>query len=123
MTLESIEKVGDIYRAQVTLETSQQNNAAVGGFNIQVVQIQGGFTGPMANPQGMPNLVDAQGKNYQIMQVQNNMTRINNGVARRTYMIQYRAGAGQGDPSRLVLSEPRLTNIAVPFEFKNVQLP
>ncbi len=112
MTLDNIEKVNNGYKVQFSITSNLQVNgggAAIGRINF--------------NTQATPDLVDADGKNYKITGNGTSRSKVVNGVMTRTLEITYSANAGQGDPASLVVSEPSFTTVAVPFEFKNVQLP
>ena len=180
VTLDSIEKVGDAFRAQVTLEQQPRGGAGIGIApvppappgaprvappqvqppqaappapngaqiqlpqaapgqlpQIQLPQIQlpaggGGVGGavmafpPVVNPgnmPGLPSLVDAQGKVYQVTQVSSRFQPGNPGApVKRIYTIDYRADAGQAQPARLVLNQTRLVTVPIPFTFNNVPL-
>ena len=124
MTLENIEKIGENgYRIEFSIQGENQN----GNQNVAVWQIGIGVQMPVADDfppsTELPNLVDAQGRVYQLVHSRSSKSFVVNGAGKQTYVAEYRADAGQGDPSRLVLSQPRFTNIAVPFEFKDVPLP
>jgi len=132
LTLQSIEKVGDNgYKLQIVLDGNAANGQIPGGGGVQIIgggqiQIQigagAGFVGPGMN-QNLPSLVDAKGNAYKAGPITNNAMQFNNGVIKRTITLEYRADAGQGEPAQLVVNETRNTTLAVPFSFKNVQLP
>jgi hypothetical protein len=122
LTLKNIDKVGDDYRVEFSREAAAPN--AIGGNGGIQIQIGGpfGMPGIPALNQDMPNLVDVQGNKYQIVNSNSN-SEFANGAVKSTSTIVYHADAGQGAPTRLVLTEPRVAAVAVPFEFRNVKLP
>jgi len=133
MTVNTIEKIanGD-YKVKVTLEDVLGNNpfggVFGGGVMIQNVQIQiggGGAIGlggmPGGGP-GMPDLVDAKGNKYQLVQVPSRNMNANNGQVTQEFVLVFRANNDQGEPARLVLFGSRTTTVQVPFAFQNVPL-
>jgi hypothetical protein len=120
---------GDV-RLKVRLDSGQGDNALPGAVRIMrggmVQQIQiagapgGGFGGP-ANANGMPSLVDAQGKAYQLVSIpQRNLRGVNNVF---TQELLFRPSAGQGEPTRLVLQGRRNAHVQATFSFKDVPVP
>jgi len=147
MILDSIDKVGEVYRAQVTMEYAPPQKAVAppnggfapggaGGVAPAQVPAQAQFQpapGPIApNPgvttspvyTGMPSLVDADGKVYQMIVRASNFQPAANpgGPTRRVYTIEYQANAGQGQPTRLVLTQTNMVQVPIPFSFTNVPL-
>lgn len=125
LNVQSIDKTGNNeYKVQMTIENMGQNpfngNVQIIG-NVQIQMAIGG--GVVGNNQGMPELVDANGKAYQVTQIPARSMQINNGQIRQTVTVVYRANSGQGEPARLVINGTRTTSIAVPFAFKDVPLP
>jgi hypothetical protein len=115
------------YMLQVYLENPPGPNAGgfIGNavFQMQQVQIQvGGFAGPVAigNTKGLPELVDAKGKKFQIVQIPNRRANFNNGVGSQEVTLIFHAQDGQGEPDRLVLHGSRTVNVTVPFSFQDV---
>jgi hypothetical protein len=97
-----------------------------GGGRIQIrgnVVINGNAVigGGPANA-SLPILVDAKGNSYQLVNVPNRSTDINNGQVTNEMTLVFRAHAGQGEPARLVLNGQRDATFQVPFSFKNVAL-
>jgi hypothetical protein len=71
----------------------------------------------------LPELLDAKGESYQLVQVPSRGRRSNGRVVTQELTMHFRANPGQGDPSRLVLNGVRSVAVEVPFQFENVSLP
>jgi hypothetical protein len=122
---------GDV-RLKVRLDSGQSDNALPGavrimrGGMVQQIQVGGGPVGGLGGPvnaNGMPSLVDAQGKAYQLVQIpQRNLRGVNN-VFTQELTLLFRPTAGQGEPARLVLHGRRNAHLQAAFSFKDVTLP
>ena len=143
--LDSIEKVPTGYRAQVVMEYAPVQNAvppAKGGIapgGAGGAQVQPGVAPNPAPAQfqiapavkvtpvistGMPTLVDAQGKAYPMTITSSRYEAAKNpgGSNRRIYTIEYVNTDGIGEPARLVLSQTRMVQVPIAFNFNNVPL-
>src|SRR5262245_21464 len=90
----------------------------IGGGNVAIA---GGFPG--SNQEHAPKLLDAKGKAYQLVTVNNQEFQINNGQTTITMTAVYRPQAGQGDPAELVYYGQRMVNFPVTFSFRDLPLP
>jgi hypothetical protein len=90
----------------------QGNVAVVGGaWNNATVQTP-----------GLPELVDAQGRKCQVVQVPTQSTRLSNNQFSRHITIIYRPQTGHGAPAQLVYHGTHSLVIPVPFRFRDVAL-
>src|SRR5262249_40993652 len=95
---------------------------------VQVQPVQGGVAKPgsskvsPAAAQGMPVLVDANGKVFTLEQLQRTGRSANGQVTWELTMV-FRAGNGVGEPSQMVLLGHRMVTAQVPFHFEHVPLP
>ncbi|MCI0463458.1 MAG: hypothetical protein L0Z62_41500 [Gemmataceae bacterium] len=134
----AIEKQGDgTYKVQFRFE-SPANHVATpfggmalvapnGAVQIQQIQIQINgrpVTTTRAAGNGLPVLVDAKGKPFQLAGITNRAFRGGvNGVATQELTMIFRPEDGQGEPARFVLTGQRPVTVQVPFTLQNVQLP
>jgi hypothetical protein len=129
LSLQSIEKTGDKeYRVSLTIENPNALNgggpAVGGGFRIQANGgMVIGFASTHSPDDNLPQLLDAKGKAYQATQVPTRTMQIQNGQLRQILVAVYRANGDQGEPARIVITGSRMTNIAIPFTFKDVPIP
>jgi hypothetical protein len=134
---------GDI-QLRVRVERPPDANAignAVGGIafaggNIQVQQIQivvrggggnavvGGFISRPADlHNGLPVLLDKDGKSYDLVSLPSRSMQANGRVLTQEATMVFRPRPGQGEPARLVLNGQRMATFSVPFSFRDVPLP
>ncbi|MCC6418094.1 MAG: hypothetical protein IT429_07560 [Gemmataceae bacterium] len=137
----AIEKQGDgTYKVQCRFESPPNRVATnlpgviqvIGNGQVQGIQIQigGGVVGPAGRPisanigNGLPVLVDAKGKSFQLTQIPARMFRGGiNGVSTQEVTMIFRPRDGQGEPDRFVLVGQRPVTVQVPFTLQNVRLP
>lgn len=127
LQLVAIEKQanGD-YKVQVRVEMQAGQNVFGGGIiignGVQIQQIgNAGWVGPVsAAGSGMPELVDAKGNKYQLVQMPSRRLNVNNGVISQEMTLVFRANNGQGEPASLVVTGTRMTSITIPFAFQNI---
>jgi hypothetical protein len=143
LTVQSVEKQADgTYRVQFHMQLAPgfiqapfqgpvapalampPNGPAVGG--IQPLPAGGRLIRRPVhfNTHGLPALVDAKGKVYQLTQNPQRIYRANfgGGLSQDVTMI-FRAHEGQGEPARLVLQGQRNISVQIPFRLENVSLP
>jgi hypothetical protein len=123
----SFEQLGNgDYRVQVVLENlgpNPGNNLFVNG-NVAIqgnIVVMGNAWNSTAAA-GLPELLDGQGRKYQIVQVPSQGARLNNNQFSRQYTIVYRAQNGWGAPSQLVVYGSQSVTIPIPFSFRDVAL-
>jgi hypothetical protein len=97
-----------------------------GGVRFRQVQVQV-QVGPNAlaltnEASGLPSLVDANDRGYQLVQIPSRSMQVANGQVTEEITLVYRPHAGQGDPARLVLSGRRTVTMEIPFTLRNVPL-
>jgi hypothetical protein len=120
-------------RVRVRMDLAQGGNALPGavrilrgGGMVQQIQIRGGPPvqfGGQGNTSGLPSLVDAQGKSYQLVRLLGSDQRVMNNFFSQEVTILFRPAAGQGEPARLVLNGRRDAHVQATFSFKDVPLP
>jgi len=71
---------------------------------------------------GMPSLLDAKGRAYQLTQVPSRSLRVVNGRFTQDMTLVFRANAGQGEPASLVVNGQRSVTVSVPFRLRDVPL-
>jgi hypothetical protein len=129
----------DTITVEVTLENTSAspfgNNIIInGGGGVIIrgnVNIRGGIViGPGGvrmsgdgSNKDLPDLLDAKGQKYKVVNVNGDAFNFINGMTSRNASIQFQANPGQGEPRELVLYGTRTTTIAVPFRFENVPVP
>jgi hypothetical protein len=142
-----VEKQGDgSYKVQFRLENPPNHIATpfqgpvapVGampvngpGAGVQVVPggapqplPRGGVVRPIYNTHGLPTLVDAKGKSWQLTQPPQRVYRANpGGPAIQEVTMVFRAHDGQGAPDQLILHGQRNISVQVPFTLRDVTLP
>ncbi len=131
-------KEGDFYVVDVALENCSPNplgnNVLINGGAIIIrgnVNIQGGMIiGPggvrmngSGNTKDLPDLVDAKGEKFKVVNVDNDAFSFVNGGSSRSAQILFQANPGQAEPSELILFGTRTHTVTVPFRFENVPLP
>lgn len=130
LQVQSFEKLsGDNYRLQVVLENlgpapfAQQmlinGNIAIQG-NVAVVG--GAWSGSLGPALGVPDLIDQEGRKYQVVEIPSQSTRTGNNQVTRQLTIVYRPQAGQGPPSRVAYYGTSALTLPVPFHFHDVEL-
>jgi hypothetical protein len=143
----SVEKQQDgSYKVQFRLENPRNHIAApfqgpvapIGampvngpGAGVQVVPggapqplPRGGVARPIYNTHGLPTLVDAKGKSWQLTQPPQRVYRANpGGLAIQEVTMIFRAHDGQDAPAQLVLHGQRNISVQVPFTLRDVTLP
>ncbi len=112
-TLASLEKLdnGD-YKLQVRHAKANANGPGVRNFN-GVIQM----TGEGNIPKGIPELLDARGGRFQVIQVPLQRTSISTNSTRREFTIIYR---GHNEPETLTLLGAQPVIITIPFAFRDV---
>jgi hypothetical protein len=126
--VQSFEKQGNgDYRIQALLENmgpnpfAQQimiNGNLVFQGNVAVVGAAWGGVAPLP---GLPDLLDGEGRKYQVVET-NQSTRLAGNQFTRQLTIVYRPQAGQGEPSRVAYYGMRMFTMPVPFSFHDVNL-
>lgn len=121
LTLLSLEKIGDSYRARIRVESTQAN--PFGGFaGGGRIMIQGNVIINGVAQRGVssaPILADAQGRPYIAGPIMQNSMSINNGSVASEFTLTYR-GADLGPPETLTLSGTRQVALPLTFEFRDV---
>jgi hypothetical protein len=124
---------GGDYKVQVHVENppGPSSGLMLGNGLIQMQQVQliqqiqvgvVGGTAVMNGGQGMPELLDAAGRKFQVVQVPSRRMSFNNGAVSQDLTIIYRGPDGAGEPDRLVLHGSRPVTLTIPFSFKDVAL-
>lgn len=124
------------YRLQLHLDLPPGANAANplnGAIQAQAgmvqqiqIQINGGVVVGNMNPNhtaGLPELFDAKGQKYQLVNMPSRSLRVVNGAVSQTVTLVFRGYEGLGEPDRLVLTGQRTVTVQVPFAFRDVPLP
>jgi hypothetical protein len=102
--------------------------AAGGNVQVQQIQIQIGGNNVMiagaggANPNNLPMLVDAKGKEFKLASIPQSTMNSNGAVMTQNLTLVYQAQDGQGEPARLVLNGQRRETVQVPFSLRDVPL-
>jgi hypothetical protein len=131
----------DQYRVQVRVDLPQgmnpfgvNGNVIINNGNgvviIRQVQVNGGGNVIIQNRrvvrsgvgQHTPMLVDAKGKEFNLVATPNSSLRGINGKFSQELTLIFQANPGQGEPSQMVLSGERIETMDVPFRFENVPL-
>lgn len=130
MQVQSFEKAGDNqYRLTFLLENLGPNPFAQqlmlnGNIVIQgnVAMVGGALNGTTLPTLGLPDLIDAEGRKYQVAEIPSQSTRMGNNQLVRQLTVVYRAQAGQDVPQRLVYYGTRFLTMPVAFRFQDVEL-
>jgi hypothetical protein len=119
-----------VYTVQIRFEDAQQGVPGNGqmifmqganGGAMQVIQVNGNLQ--LGGNPDLPVLVDAKGKKLNLERLPQTVTRLVAGQVSREIHMVFRADAGVGEPTQMVLFGHRMVTATVPFRFENVALP
>jgi len=130
----AIDKQDDgTYKVQFRLEAPPNQVLAPFPGNVQFIQPNGQVQiqiqvvngarrlSTTTSTTGLPSLVDAKGKAFQLVQIPQRAFRAAfNGPATQELTMVFRPQDGQGEPARLVLSGQRPVTVPVPFVLRDV---
>jgi hypothetical protein len=112
----------NVMPAPVQIMPAQGGNAQI-QIGIAPAQPGGGRVPAVRNVYGLPMLVDAKGKEYELVAIPQQQYRgAANGMVTREVTMVFRARQGQGEPAQLVLTGSRPVSVPVPFTLRDVSL-